>query len=203
MSAAFSKPPFPPRRPRPGPPPPARDERPVESESDLNPNAPRSSPPRSCLPPPPERAASTSPASPPRTSRRSSPFSLSRSSPVSNENEGRWCGDKTRLSTCDPHARRSVFSSLVMLLVTMIFAVLGFLSPSNRGGTVGSYTPTLGLYRFVCWVFYKMFKGTEWKKIFFVLNALFWGESYVGFKKPAIEDPWKTNKIPRQIPEQA
>jgi len=94
---------------------------------------------------------------------------------------------------------------------------------------------------------YKMFKGTEWKRItlktafmfpgilfviFFVLNALIWGEkssgavpfgtmfalvclwfgisvplvfvgSYLGFKKPAIEDPVKTNKIPRQVPEQA
>ncbi|KAJ6329921.1 hypothetical protein OIU76_008695 [Salix suchowensis] len=94
---------------------------------------------------------------------------------------------------------------------------------------------------------YKMFKGSEWKKIalrtavmfpgvvsaiFFVLNALIWGQkssgavpfgtmfaliflwfgisvplvfvgSYIGFKKPAIEDPVKTNKIPRQIPEQA
>lgn len=94
---------------------------------------------------------------------------------------------------------------------------------------------------------YKMFKGAEWKKIalrtafmfpatvfviFFVLNALIWGQKssgavpfgtmfalvflwfgisvplvfvggYVGFKKPAIEDPVKTNKIPRQIPEQA
>ncbi|KAJ7951635.1 Transmembrane 9 superfamily member [Quillaja saponaria] len=68
--------------------------------------------------------------------------------------------------------------------------------------------------------------------IFFVLNALIWEEqssgavpfgtmfalfclwfgisvplvfvgSYLGFKKPAIEDPVKTNKIPRQVPEQA
>ena len=68
--------------------------------------------------------------------------------------------------------------------------------------------------------------------IFFVLNALIWGEkssgavpfgtmfalvclwfgisvplvfvgSYLGFKKAAIEYPVKTNKIPRQIPEQA
>ncbi|XP_075514518.1 transmembrane 9 superfamily member 9-like [Primulina tabacum] len=138
-----------------------------------------------------------------------------------------------------------------MILVTMVFAALGFLSPSNRGGLM---TALLFL-----WVFmglfagytsarlYKMFKGTEWKKItlktafmfpgtvfsvFFVLNALIWGEessgavpfgtmfglvllwfgisvplvfvgSYVGFKKPTIEDPVKTNKIPRQIPEQA
>ncbi|XP_057969807.1 transmembrane 9 superfamily member 8-like [Malania oleifera] len=138
-----------------------------------------------------------------------------------------------------------------MILVTMIFAVLGFLSPSNRGGLMTAML--------LLWVFmglfagyssarlYKMFKGTEWKKItiktafmfpavvsaiFFVLNTLIWGEkssgavpfgtmfalvllwfgisvplvfvgSYVGFKKPAIEDPVKTNKIPRQIPEQA
>ncbi|KAI4376207.1 hypothetical protein MLD38_013994 [Melastoma candidum] len=138
-----------------------------------------------------------------------------------------------------------------MILVTMIFALLGFLSPSNRGGLMTAML--------LLWVFmglfagyasarlYKMFKGTEWKKmalrtalvfpavvfgIFFVLNALIWGEkssgavpfgtmfalvflwfgisvplvfvgSYVGFRKPAIENPVKTNKIPRQIPEQA
>ncbi|KAJ4707773.1 Transmembrane 9 superfamily member [Melia azedarach] len=138
-----------------------------------------------------------------------------------------------------------------MILVTMIFAILGFLSPSNRGGLMTAML--------LLWVFmglfagyasarlYKMFKGTEWKRtafrtavmfpgivssIFFVLNALIWGQkssgavpfgtmfalivlwfgisvplvyvgSFVGFKKPAMEDPVKTNKIPRQIPEQA
>ncbi|KAK3437966.1 transmembrane 9 superfamily member 8 [Eucalyptus grandis] len=138
-----------------------------------------------------------------------------------------------------------------MILVTMIFAILGFLSPSNRGGLMTAML--------LLWVFmglfagyassrlYKMFKGTEWKKIalrtaivfpaivfaiFFVLNALIWGQkssgavpfgtmfalvflwfgisvplvfvgAYIGFRKPAIEDPVKTNKIPRQIPEQA
>ncbi|KAH0652125.1 hypothetical protein KY289_029803 [Solanum tuberosum] len=138
-----------------------------------------------------------------------------------------------------------------MTVVTMTFAVLGFLSPSNRGGLM---TAMLLLWAFMG-VFagyasarlYKMFKGSEWKKItlktalmfpgvvfvlFFVLNALIWGEkssgavpfgtmfalvflwfgiavplvfvgSYVGFKKPSIEDPVKTNKIPRQVPEQA
>lgn len=140
---------------------------------------------------------------------------------------------------------------LGMTLITMIFALLGFLSPSNRGGLMTAMV--------LLWVFmglfagysstrlYKMFKGTEWKRIalrtalmfpgivfviFFVLNSLIWGEkssgavpfgtmfalvflwfgisvplvfvgSYVGFKKPAMEDPVKTNKIPRQIPEQA
>lgn len=138
-----------------------------------------------------------------------------------------------------------------MTVVTMIFAVLGFLSPSNRGGLMTAML--------LLWVFmglfagyassrlYKMFKGTEWRKntlktaflfpgiafcIFFILNALIWGEkssgavpfgtmfalvllwfgisvplvfvgSYFGYKKSAIEDPVKTNKIPRQIPEQA
>ncbi|KAL6215987.1 hypothetical protein ACLB2K_015413 [Fragaria x ananassa] len=138
-----------------------------------------------------------------------------------------------------------------MILVTMIFAVLGFLSPSNRGGLM---TAMLLLYVFMGLFagyasarLYKMFKGTEWKKIafrtavlfpagvsaiFIVLNTLIWGQKssgavpfgtmfalvflwfgisvplvfvggYVGFKKPALEDPVKTNKIPRQIPEQA
>ncbi|KAI5676271.1 hypothetical protein M9H77_07221 [Catharanthus roseus] len=138
-----------------------------------------------------------------------------------------------------------------MTLITMIFALLGFLSPSNRGGLM---TAMVLLYVFMGLFagysasrLYKMFKGTEWKRIalktaimfpgivfaiFFVLNSLIWGEkssgavpfgtmfalvflwfgisvplvfvgSYVGFKKPAMEDPVKTNKIPRQIPEQA
>ncbi|XP_057433496.1 transmembrane 9 superfamily member 8 [Lotus japonicus] len=138
-----------------------------------------------------------------------------------------------------------------MVLVTMMFAILGFLSPSNRGGLMTAML--------LLWVFmglfagyssarlYKMFKGSDWKKIalrtatmfpatvsliFFILNALIWGQKssgavpfgtmfalvflwfgisvplvfvggYVGFKKPAIESPVKTNKIPRQIPEQA
>ncbi|KAG1326562.1 hypothetical protein COCNU_01G004960 [Cocos nucifera] len=138
-----------------------------------------------------------------------------------------------------------------MVLVTMNFAVLGFLSPSNRGALMTAML--------LLWVFmglfagyssarlYKMFKGTEWKKItlstafmfpavvfaiFFVLNSIIWGEkssgavpfttmfalvllwfgisvplvflgSYIGFKQSATEDPVKTNKIPRQIPEQA
>ncbi|WVZ79173.1 hypothetical protein U9M48_026783 [Paspalum notatum var. saurae] len=137
-----------------------------------------------------------------------------------------------------------------MLLVTLLFAILGLLSPSNRGGLMTAML--------LLWVFmglfagysssrlYKMFKGSDWKNvtiktalmfpgtvfaIFFVLNALIWGEkssgavpfttmfalvllwfgismplvfvgSYLGFKKPAIEDPVRTNKIPRAIPEQ-
>ncbi|MCE7766969.1 hypothetical protein GQL56_30555, partial [Pseudomonas putida] len=56
-----------------------------------------------------------------------------------------------------------------MTVVTMTFAVLGFLSPSNRGGLM---TAMLLLWAFMG-VFagyasarlYKMYKGTEWKKI--------------------------------------
>ncbi|KAL8145277.1 transmembrane 9 superfamily member 8-like [Apium graveolens] len=138
-----------------------------------------------------------------------------------------------------------------MILLTMIFAVLGFLSPSNRGGLMTALLMLfvfMGLFGgYAAARLYKMFKGTNWKKItlqtaftfpgiafsvFFVLNALIWGQkssgavpfgtmfalvflwfgisvplvfvgSYVGFRKPAPEDPVKTNKIPRQIPEQA
>ncbi len=138
-----------------------------------------------------------------------------------------------------------------MAVVTMIFAVLGFLSPANRGGLMTAML--------ILWVFmglfagyasarlYKMFNGTDWKMntlktaimfpgiifvVFFILNSLIWGEkssgavpfgtmfvlvflwfgisvplvfvgSYFGFKKPTMENPVRTNKIPRQIPEQA
>uniref|UniRef100_A0ACD5XZ53 Uncharacterized protein n=1 Tax=Avena sativa TaxID=4498 RepID=A0ACD5XZ53_AVESA len=138
-----------------------------------------------------------------------------------------------------------------MLLVTMIFAVLGFLSPSNRGGLMTAMLLVWVLMGLLAGYsssrLYKMFKGSEWKQItlrtaflfpgiafviFFILNALIWGEkssgavpfttmfalvllwfgisvplvfvgSYLGFKKPAVEPPVKTNKIPRQVPEQA
>ncbi|CAI9298288.1 unnamed protein product [Lactuca saligna] len=137
-----------------------------------------------------------------------------------------------------------------MILAAMIFALLGFLSPSNRGGLM---TALLLLWVLMA-VFggyattrlYKSFKKSNWKTItlktgvmfpgvifvmFFILNALIWGEKssgavpfstmfalvflwfcisvplvfaggYIGFRKPAIENPVKTNKIPRQIPEQ-
>lgn len=157
-----------------------------------------------------------------------------------------------------PPAHGSLLASYVgsgvqlfgMTLVTMIFAVLGFLSPANRGGLL---TAVLLLYVFMG-VFagyysarlYKTFKGEEWKKttlltatmfpaaitvVFFTVNLLVWSQhstqavpfgtlfalfllwfgisvplvfvgSYFGYKKPAPEDPVRTNKIPRQIPEQ-
>ena len=139
---------------------------------------------------------------------------------------------------------------LSMMVVTMLFAALGFLSPANRGGLT-----TAGLFLFVfSGVFngyasarlYKSFKITNWRMttirsaltfpvivsvVFLVLNFMVWGQkssgavpfgamialiflwfgvsvpltflgSYIGYKKEAIDDPVRTNKIPRQIPEQ-
>ena len=140
---------------------------------------------------------------------------------------------------------------LGMTAVTMGFALLGFLSPANRGGLL---TALVFLYFFMG-VFagyfssrlYHTMNGEAWRKntimtafvfpgvaltIFFILNLIIWGEkssgavpfgtlfalfvlwfgistplvfvgAYFGFKKPAYEYPVRTNKIPRQIPEQA
>merc|ERR1711988_279445 len=137
-----------------------------------------------------------------------------------------------------------------MSIVTLIFAVLGFLSPANRGGLMTAMLLLFALMGLFAGYFsarmFKMLAGTDRKTntlnvaflfptivfcIFFGLNMLIWGEkssgavpfgtlfalfflwfgisvplvfvgSYFGFKKPAIEDPVRTNKIPRQIPEQ-
>jgi len=86
-----------------------------------------------------------------------------------------------------------------MTLITMIFAVLGFLSPANRGGLT-----TAGVVLFVVMgVFagyfatrtYKMLKGVAWKKntlmtafffpgvtfgVFFFLNFFIWGQKSSG-----------------------
>eukprot|EP01025_Chloroclados_australasicus_P056743 TRINITY_DN70596_c0_g1_i1.p1 TRINITY_DN70596_c0_g1~~TRINITY_DN70596_c0_g1_i1.p1 ORF type:complete len:675 (+),score=56.16 TRINITY_DN70596_c0_g1_i1:113-2026(+) len=137
-----------------------------------------------------------------------------------------------------------------MTVITMSFAVLGFLSPSNRGGLM---TAMLLLFVFMGLFagyqaagLYKALKGVHWKRItlatglvfpglcftiFFILNMLIWGQkssgavpfgtlvilcllwfgislplvfigSYFGYKKNAVEDPVRTNKIPRQIPDQ-
>ncbi|KAL6603075.1 hypothetical protein ACP70R_043436 [Stipagrostis hirtigluma subsp. patula] len=137
-----------------------------------------------------------------------------------------------------------------MLLVTLMFTVLGILSPVNHGGLMTAMLllwVSMGLFAgYSTARLYKMFGGLEWKKVtiktalmfpgvvfitFFVLNALVWGEkssgavplttmfalvllwfgisvplvfigSYLGFKKPAMEDPVRTNKVPRPIPKQ-
>jgi len=86
-----------------------------------------------------------------------------------------------------------------MAFVTMIFALLGFLSPANRGGLM---TAMLMLYVFMGAVagyvaarLYKMFRGTNWKAntlktatmypgivgvVFFVLNLFIWGQKSSG-----------------------
>eukprot|EP00210_Caulerpa_lentillifera_P000490 g473.t1 len=139
---------------------------------------------------------------------------------------------------------------LGMTIVTMIFAVLGFLSPANRGALM---TAMLFFFVFMGYfagyysaALYRSFKGTNRRKnialtafmfpgvvfgIFFVLNTLLWRESSTGavpfgtlfalcflwfgisvplvligsnhgLKANAFEFPVRTNKIPRQVPEQ-
>jgi len=132
----------------------------------------------------------------------------------------------------------------------MTFAVLGFLSPSNRGGLMTALLllfVLMGLVAgYVSSRMYKTFKGLDWKMttlktafmfpgivgvIFFTLNLFIWGErssgavpfttliilalmwfgvsvplvflgSYLGYKRPPIEFPTKTNLIPRAVPPQ-
>lgn len=137
-----------------------------------------------------------------------------------------------------------------MLVVTLLFALLGFLSPSSRGAlmtaSVVTYVLMGGIAGWAAARLYKAFRGEQWKQMtlrtallfpgvlfgmFFVLDLMLWGEkssgavpfgtlallcflwfgvsvplvfvgSFYGFKQLAAEDPVRTNKIPRQIPEQ-
>ena len=137
-----------------------------------------------------------------------------------------------------------------MTLVTMLFALLGFLSPANRGGLMTAMVLMFvlmgGVAGYAAARLYKSFRGEAWKAMtartallfpgvvfatFFGLDLMLWGEassgavpfgtllalaflwigvstqltfvgSYFGFKKPPPDDPVRTNKIPRQIPEQ-
>ena len=201
-----------------------------------------------------------------------------------------------------------------MLLVTMVFALLGFLSPANRGGLMTAMVMMFVLMGlpggYAAGRLYKQFRGEEWRAmtartallfpgafcfaalccacvggvgarvcvcggreragaqgegpsdksqaplarkhhkqnttnnkpklkrkpgvvsaIFIALDLMIWGQkssgavpigtlvaiaflwlcvsaplvfvgSYFGFKRPALEDPVRTNKIPRQVPEQ-
>jgi len=89
--------------------------------------------------------------------------------------------------------------TFAMSVITMVFAVLGFLSPANRGGLM---TAMLLLFVFMgvpagyaSSFLHKSLKGVEWKKniiltsclfpgivftIFFVLNFFVWGEKSSG-----------------------
>jgi len=137
-----------------------------------------------------------------------------------------------------------------MVMVTIAFAILGFLSPSNRGALMTAmvllYVLLGGAAGFWAARFAKMFKCPDRKRntlltsfmvpgvvffIFIVLDLCMWGEkstgavpigtifalvvlwfgisvplvflgSYMGFRKDAIENPVRTNSIPRQIPDQ-
>ena len=88
---------------------------------------------------------------------------------------------------------------LFMGVFTMAFAVLGFLSPANRGGLMSALLLLFVLMGvvagYVSATLYKSFKGTEWKlttlktalmfpgivaSVFFVLNLFIWGEKSSG-----------------------
>jgi transmembrane 9 superfamily protein 2/4 len=140
---------------------------------------------------------------------------------------------------------------LGMTVITMFFALLGFLSPANRGALmtamlllfslcgVGAGYVSARMYR-------GLFRGAGWRlhtlrtaltfpgvvfSVFCVLNALIWGQrssgavpfstffvlcflwfgisvplvfvgSYFGSKAEPGAEPVRTNKIPRQVPEQ-
>uniref|UniRef100_A0A804PYB5 Transmembrane 9 superfamily member n=1 Tax=Zea mays TaxID=4577 RepID=A0A804PYB5_MAIZE len=88
-----------------------------------------------------------------------------------------------------------------MTLLTMMFALLGFLSPANRGGLMTAMV--------LFWVFMGVLAvpfGTMFALFllwFGISVSLVFVGSFLGFKQLAIEDPVKTNKIHRQITEQA
>merc|ERR1719369_181557 len=120
---------------------------------------------------------------------------------------------------------------LSMAAITLVFACLGFLSPANRGALLTCAlvlfvclgTPA----GYVAARIYKSFGGEKWKSNvlltsmlcpgvvfahFFILNLVLWfGVSvpltfvgaYFGFRKAPIEQPVRTNQIPRQIPDQS
>ncbi len=88
---------------------------------------------------------------------------------------------------------------IMMTFVLLIFAVLGFLSPSNRGGLITALVVvfvSMGMFAgYFSTRLYKSFKGQYWKKntimtavalpgsifgIFFFINLFIWGEKSSG-----------------------
>jgi len=86
-----------------------------------------------------------------------------------------------------------------MAVVTLTFALLGFLSPANRGGLLTAllllYVLMGGLAGYHSTRYYKMFKLTDWRRntmvtalafpgllfgVFFILNLFIWGEKSSG-----------------------
>ncbi|KAJ3065535.1 hypothetical protein HDU98_011115 [Podochytrium sp. JEL0797] len=138
----------------------------------------------------------------------------------------------------------------LMTGVTLVFAVLGFLSPSSRGALstvcIIFYICFGGVAGYVSSRLYKMMQGEYWRQnvaltallvpgivflTFLILNFVLIGAhssaavpfttmlalmslwflistplcvigAYFGFKQPTIENPVKTNQIPRQVPNQ-
>lgn len=138
----------------------------------------------------------------------------------------------------------------LMSLVTILFAMLGMLSPASRGAlmtcAIFFYAVMGSVAGFVSARIYKTIRGRRWKKaafltavlypglVFgtcFILNFFIWKKSssgavpfstmlwllfiwfgislplvylgyYAGYKKPPIQNPVRTNQIPRQIPDQ-
>ncbi|KAG0171837.1 hypothetical protein DFQ28_008593 [Apophysomyces sp. BC1034] len=139
---------------------------------------------------------------------------------------------------------------VAMTALTLVFAILGFLSPSNRGSLATVMVIFFMVFSciagYVSARMYKMNGGEAWKMNMILTATLFpgailailfglnffligshssgavpfgtmvvllglWGlislplsvaGSYVGFRKPLIEHPVRTNQIPRQIPDQ-
>lgn len=138
----------------------------------------------------------------------------------------------------------------LMSMITILFAMLGMLSPASRGAlmtcAIFFYAAMGGIAGFVSARIYKTIRGRRWKKAAFLtgvlypgmvfgacffLNFFIWKKSssgavpfttmlsllfiwfgislplvylgyYIGYKKPPIQNPVRTNQIPRQIPEQ-
>jgi len=137
-----------------------------------------------------------------------------------------------------------------MSAVTLLFALLGLLSPAHRGGLLQSMMllfTLMGMFGgFASSRMHRLWDGGDWKlttlltaflypgtlfTVFFVLNLLIWGQkssgavpfttmfallvlwfgisvplvflgAYIGFRRPPIEVPVRTNSIARQIPAQ-
>lgn len=87
----------------------------------------------------------------------------------------------------------------MMSLLTLVFAVLGFLSPANRGGLITALVVlfvSMGMFAgYFSTRLYKKFKGQYWKKntvmtaigmpglifgLFFLINLFIWGEKSSG-----------------------
>merc|ERR1719223_492603 len=88
---------------------------------------------------------------------------------------------------------------LAMVIVTLLFGALGFLSPAHRGGLLQStlllFTIMGAIAGYTSARFFKLFQGANWKQatwltallypgivfaIFFFLNLLIWGQASAG-----------------------